>query len=357
MEWGKSSSMLFSSKKKLIGIDIGSSSIKIADISVGRNDAVLNDFAFIQTPSGAIVNGDIADSVLLADSIQTLFRENKFRHKNCCVGLSGTAVIVKKISMPKMDAKTLFEQIKYEASQYLPFDINQVSLDYHVLPFSADPEKMELLIVAAQNEFVLNAVSTISQAGLNCSILDVQSLALANIFELNYGQLNETVAIFNFGANITNFIVIYRGEVVFSRDIPAGGFLFTNEISKNMGVTLDEAESLKISHSHNQEVPDETRTHMNVALNQLLEEVRNSLDFYAANSQGLEINRVFYTGGASQTVDLINHLVEQFHLPFEPLYPFRNLKSGNSKFEGSYLQQITPFLPVVAGLALRGSNE
>lgn len=356
MEWGKTPSMLFSVKKKLIGVDIGSSSIKIADISVGKNEATLNDFAFIQTPSGAIANGDISDSVLLSDSIRTLHRENQFKSKNCSVGLSGTAVIVKKISMPRIDSKALLEQVKYEASQYLPFDIDQITLDYHILPFSADPEKMDVLIVAAQNEHILNTISTVKQAGLNCSILDVQSLALANIFEFNYGQLNETIGILNFGANITNFIVVYRGEVIFSRDIPAGGFLFTNEISKNMGVTLDEAESLKISHSQNQEVPEETRTHMNVALSQLLEEVRNSLDFYSANSQGLEISKIFYTGGACQTAELINSLVDQLHVPFEPFYPFRNIKNGNSKFSNDYLRQITPFMSVAAGLALRGEN-
>lgn len=345
--------MFFLSNKKVIGLDIGSSSIKMAQLTVGKNDATLEDFAFIQTPSGAIANSEIIDSVLLADSIRTLFRENKFKNKNCCVGLSGTAVIVKKIAMPRVDPKVIFEQIQYEASQYLPFDISQVTLDYHILPFSADPEKLEIIVVAAQNEYILNTLSSIKQTGLNCTILDVQSLALANIFQLNYGELNEAVALFNFGASITNFIVVFRGEVVFSRDIPAGGFLFTNEISKNMGVTLDEAESLKISYSNHQEVPEETRTHMNTALVQLTEEIKNSLDFYSANSQGLEISRVFYTGGASQTAGMIDSLTDGLKIAFEPFNPFRNMKNGSSHLSGDYLRQVTPFVSVVAGLGLR----
>jgi type IV pilus assembly protein PilM len=348
--------MIFSTKK-IIGIDIGSSSIKLAELTFGKGEATLDNFAFIQSPPQSMNNGEITDSILISESIKSAFKENGFRNKKACVGLSGTAVIVKKISIPKVDSKNIREQVQYEAAQYLPFDISQVTLDFHQLSFSQNATNTDLLVVAAQNEFILSYLETVSRAGIKCQILDVGSLALANLFELNYGRTNEPVAIFNFGSNITNFLVLLQGEVIFSRDIPVGGFHFTNEISKNMGVTFEEAESLKISQSNKQEVPEETRTFMNIALEHVTEEIRNSIDFYTATANGLMINRAYFTGGASLTVGLIDHLVESIKLPFEVLNPYLKIKSGNKKFTATYLQQISPFVGIPFGLALRKTGD
>lgn len=348
--------MLFSSKK-IIGLDIGSSSIKLAEMTVSKNGAVLDNFALIQSPPQAMNNGEITDSLLISESIKSAFKENGFRNKKACVGLSGTAVIVKKISIPKVDSKNIREQVQYEAAQYLPFDISQVTLDFHQLSFSQNASNTDLLVVAAQNEFILSYLETVSRAGLKGQILDVGSLALANIFELNYGKTSEPVAIFNFGSNITNFLVLLQGEVIFSRDIPVGGFHFTNEISKNMGVTFEEAESLKISQGSKQDVPEDTRTFMNIALDHVTEEIRNSIDFYTATANGLLINRAYFTGGASLTVGLIDHLVETIKLPFEVLNPYFRVKSGNKKLSPNYLQQISPFVGISFGLGLRKSGD
>jgi type IV pilus assembly protein PilM len=345
---------MFFSSKKILGLDIGSSSIKLAELSLTKNGATIENFALVQSPQAALNSGEITDPILVAEAIKATFKENNFRNKNVCVGLSGTAVIVKKISMPHTMGKDIMEQVRYEAAQYLPFDINQVTLDFHRLNLmTSSPENMDLLIVAAQNEFILNYMQSVQLAGLKCSILDVNSLALANIFELNYGQTDEPVAIFNFGSSLTNFLVMLQGEVIFSRDIPVGGFHFTNEISKNMGVTFDEAESLKISQGQSQEVPEETRTFMNMALDYVTDEIRNSIDFYSASSNGLNISKAYYTGGASLTAGLIEHLNESLKIPFEALDPYIRIQTGNKKLNSSYLQQVAPFTSVVLGLALR----
>ncbi|MBC7741170.1 MAG: type IV pilus assembly protein PilM [Bdellovibrionaceae bacterium] len=348
---------MFISSKKIIGLDIGSSSIKLAELTVTKDGAMLDNFAVIPAPAQAMANGEIIDSIVIAESIKAAFKENSFRFKKACVGLSGTAVIIKKISIPRVDPKNIREQVRYEAAQYLPFDISQVTLDHHILPFSQSAENMDLLVVAAQNEFILNYLQAISQAGLKCSILDVSSLALANIFELNYGKTSEPVALFNFGSNITNFLVLFQGEVIFSRDIPVGGFHFTNEISKNMGVTFEEAESLKISQSQNQEVPEETRTFMNIALEFVTEEIRNSIDFYTATANGLTISKAYFTGGASLTAGLIEHLNSALKLQFEVLNPYLKVKSGHKKLTPHYMQQIAPFVAVACGLGIRKGEK
>ncbi len=348
---------MFFSSKKVVGIDIGSSSIKLAEVTLSPKGVFLENFAVIQSPEQAILNGEIADTLLIAESIRTCFKENGFKNTKASVGLSGTAVIIKKISIPKVDPKKLKEQIKYEASQYLPFDINQVTLAHHVLSFSANVKNLDILVIAAQNEFILNYLSSVNQAGLTCSVLDASSLALANIFEMNYGKTDEAIALFNFGSNMTNFLVLVQGEVVFSRDIPVGGFHFTNEISKNMGVTFQEAESLKISQSSSQEVPEETRTFMNMALDHVSDEIRNSIDFYAATAQGQLISKAYYTGGACLTAGLIDHLTGVLKISFELFNPYIKIRAGNKKLSDAYLQQISPFVAIACGLAIRQAGD
>lgn len=344
--------MLFSSKK-VVGVDLGSSSIKLAQVSKSKGMALLDNFAFVQTPAQTINNGDITDTYLLGESVKMLFKEQKFTSRNACIGMWGSTSIVKKISMPKVDAKSLKEQIKYEAQQYLPFDISQVTIEYHVLPFSSSADQMDILIVAGQNDLITKYIEVATYGNLKTSIIDVSSIALANIFEFNYGKLNEPVGLFNFGSNSTQFVVVFQGEILFARDIPVGGFHFTNEICKNMGVTLEEAESLKLSHVQGADVPENTRTFMNMALEHVTEEVRNSIDFYSASGGDFQISKAFFTGGASLTDGLIDHLSEVLKIKFEVLNPLIKIKANNKKFSPQYLEQISPFLAVSLGLALR----
>jgi type IV pilus assembly protein PilM len=349
--------MLFFNSKKTIGLDLGSSSIKLAEISVSKGIATLENFAFVQTPQAGFVNGDITDTYLIGESVKSLHKEQKFSRKNACIGMWGSSTIVKRITMPKTDAKSLKDQIKYEAQQYLPFDISQVTLEYHVLPFSTSSDQMDILIVAGQNESISKYIEVAAYAELKSSIIDVSSIALANIFEFNYGKFSEPIGLFNFGSNSTQFVVVFQGEVIFARDIPVGGFHFTNEIAKNMGVTQEEAEGLKMAQSAQTEVPENTRTFMNMALDYVTEEIRNSIDFYSASSSDLYLSRIYYTGGASLTSGLIDHLADALKMNFESLNPLINVRSGNKKLNPHYLTQITPFIAVSLGLALRETGD
>lgn len=348
--------MIFSSKK-VVGVDLGSSSIKLAQLTKSKGIALLDNFALVQTPAQTINNGDITDTYLLGEAVKLLYKEQKFSSKNACIGMWGSTSIVKKISMPKVDSKSLKEQIKYEAQQYLPFDISQVTIEHHILPFSSSPDQMDILIMAGQNDLITKYIEVLTYGNLKTSIIDVSSVALSNIFEFNYGKLNEPVGLFNFGSNSTQFVVVFQGEILFARDIPIGGFTFTNEISKNMGITLEEAESLKLSQGISSENPENTRTFMNMALDHVTEEVRNSIDFYSASGGDFQISKAFYTGGASLTEGLIEHIASTLKINFEVLNPLIKIKSNNKKFSPNYLDQISPFLAVSLGLALRDVGD
>ncbi len=217
---------------------------------------------------------------------------------------------------------------------------------------------MDVLIIAAQNDFITKYVEVTAFAGLNCQIIDVSSLALANLFEFNYGKIPFPVALFNFGATSTQFLVVLNGEVIFVRDIPVGGFHFTNEISKNMGLTYEEAEILKLTHNDKgAENPENTRNFMTQALEYVSEEIRNSIDFYSATCGDLQINKAFYTGGASLTTGMPEHLQDFLKIPFEVLNPLINVRSNNKKLTPKFLNQISPFLSVSLGLALRNIGD
>jgi len=350
--------VMFFGSKKVIGLDIGTSSIKMAELEVGKGGVTLQSFALAPTPANSVATGEISNAGLVSGAIAGIFSELKTKRKTISTGLWGTSVIVKKITIPKMERKLIKDQIRFEAEQYIPFDVNNISLDYYLLSRSTTPDTLDVLLVAAQNEVVNQYISTISMSGLKTSVVDVSGFALANTFEMNYGRYpNENIAVFNFGSSITNFVVVGQGEVIFCRDIPVGGANYTNEISKNMGVSLNEAEALKVSASARREVPEEVHSIISATSEAVIDEIKNSLDFLSATTNGTTLNRCFYTGGGSATSGLIDSLTKSTGMPFESLNCFRRIKYNPRRFSPAYLQQIVSYSAVAMGLGARQGDD
>ncbi|UOF02935.1 type IV pilus assembly protein PilM [Bdellovibrio reynosensis] len=349
---------MFFKSKKVIGLDIGTSSIKLAEMDFNGKGAQLLSFGFAPTPPNSVTGGEIVDIASVGIAIQSLINEVKTKRKNIATAMWGTAVIVKKITIPRMDKKLIKDQIRFEAEQYIPFDINNISLAHHILAASSSPDTMDILLIAAQNELVTQYTQVIEVSGLTCGVLDVSGFALANAFELNYGKIpGEIIGILNFGASITNFVVVQNGEVIFCRDIPVGGANYTNEIHKAMGVTVGEAEALKLSAVSRREVPDEVHSIISATNEAVTEEIRSSLDFLSATTNGLVLNRCFYTGGSSATSGLIETVSRVTGILMEPFNPFLRVKANPKKFSPEYLDQISSFAGVVTGLALREKGD
>lgn len=349
---------MFFSANKVIGLDIGSSSIKIAEMDVGRSGAKLTNFGIVQTPANSINGGDIADPLGLSMAIRGLCSEIKIRRKNASIGMFGTAVIVKKITIPRIDLKLVAEQVRWEAEQYIPFDVNSISLAHHVINPKDSSETMDILLIAAQNELVSTYYSVVQGADLKLGVLDVSAFALANVYEFNYGRSEgQTIGLVNFGSAITNFVVVSSGEVVFSRDMPIGGQNYTNDLHKEMGVSIGEAESLKLSAASGGAVPDEVHRSLSTTTEMMTEEIRNSFDFFSGSSGGLNVSQVYYTGGAAATPGLIRNLTQATRLNFEYLNPFLRIQSGSKKISTTYLEQITPFCAIAFGLGLRKMGD
>lgn len=345
---------MFFSSNKILGLDIGSSTIKLAEIETSRRGITLNGFALCPTPPKAVA-GDIVEPMAISDAVRGLFTELGTKRKNVNSGLWGSSVIVKRISIPQMDEKLVGGQIRWEAEQYIPFDINEVNIDFKVLKgYRSNPETMDILLVAARHDAAYIHQDIVRGAGLNCSILDIGGFALANCFMKNFNMgKGQTVALLNIGASLTNFVVVENGEVVFCRDIPVGGIHYTTEIQKGMGISFEEAESMKISASTGGAAPDEvmhiiTRTHDAIS-----EEIQSSFDFFLNTTPGIPVQQCFVTGGASKTPNLLGSLSRQTKIHMDTLDPLRNVKINERALNPGFVSEIRDFAAVAVGLGCR----
>lgn len=343
---------MFFAGKKVLGIDVGASSIKIAEMNVGRKGTVLQSFASIPTPSDAVQNGEIANPEAIAQCIVSLLDELGTKRTKAAVAMSGSSVIVKKISMPKMDASLVGEQLHWEAEQYIPYDVNEVNLSYEILESAQSTDSMDVLLIAAVQESVFRYAEAVELAGVECVLVDVAGFALANCFEANYGVLGgEVVALMNMGASATNFVVIENGEVVFCRDIPIGGNTYTSEVQRGLGISREEAEGMKISACTGLEVPPEVISIVQGTHEIVVDEISSSVDFFLNTSSSSTINRGFVTGGCTRVPGLVDQLAKV--VQFDRLNPFARVRCDEKTMSRDYANQIADFASVVVGLGMR----
>jgi type IV pilus assembly protein PilM len=350
---------MFFDSNKVIGLDIGTNSIKIVELDVSGRKTTVVSFGVAPTPKNTILAGEIMDPLLLSEAIRTLVTKSGTKRKHASVGIWGNAVIVKRVSLPKMDLQLLDEQIRWEAEQYIPFDIQEINLEYHVLNSSKTSiDTMEVLLVAAKKDLIMNYLETVESAGVSCSILDVSTFALANCFMRNYPELTQdTSAIFDIGSGVTNFVVVENGEAVFARDIPMGGSNYTTDILKGMGVSEDEAEGLKLDISLGRPAPEELKTIVQSSHESFCDELNKSLDFYTSTSNQGKIQRIYLTGGGSLMIGLKESLSNLSQLPVEMFNPFHTIQVDKGVIASEYISQIAPLAAIAVGLGLRKAGD
>ncbi len=346
---------MFFGNKRVLGLDIGSSSIKLVEMEASKTSTKLLSFAVAPTPPSTISGGEILDVNAVSAIITTLLGTLKSKRKVAAAGIWGNSVIVKKISLPSMDINLLNEQVRWEAEQYIPYDLQEINLEYHTLKTrTGTSETMDVLLVAARKDLIMGYLEAIELAGVQCSILDVSSFALANCFTVNNGELpGEIIAVFDIGSGNTNFVVINNGDVVFARDIPTGGANYTNEIQRHLNITSEEAEGLKIDASMNRPVPQEVTDIVANIHEVVCEELTKSIDFYNTTSPEHPVQRIFVTGGASQTPGLKEAISAATQITVEIFNPLMGIQLDRDDFSHEYVAQIAPLVAVAIGLGLR----
>jgi len=352
---------MFGRSKAVVGLDIGSSAVKAVELKpVGKGFRVAA-FGSEPVPQDAIVDGAIIDAGAVADSIRRVFENNKaFKAKDVCASLSGNAVIVKKITLPVMTESELGESIYWEAEQYIPFDIQDVNLDYQILDPGTGPDSrgsMEVLLVAAKKEKIGDYTGVIAQAGRAPVIVDVDAFALQNAYEVNYGlEGAHVVVLLNAGASAININILQGDQSVFTRDISIGGNAYTEAVQKELDLPFDVAEQLKKGIPVDGASFEEAQPVLRAVTENVLLEIQKTFDFFKATAASEQIDRIMLSGGASRVDGFRDMLNERIGAPVEEFDPFRAIVWDGAKVGGDPTEHAAT-AAVAVGLALRKVGE
>jgi type IV pilus assembly protein PilM len=347
--------MIFSKKKDIIGLDIGSSSIKLVELREGKNGYRVQSLALSLLPPEAIVDGALMDSVTIIDAIKDLINQSKTKTKNVVTSVSGHSVIVKKITLPFMTEAELEESIQWESERYIPFDINDVNIDFQILGSDVEnPEVMDVILVAAKKDVINDYVSVIMEAGLNPLIMDVDAFALENMLAINYdSEKGEALAVANVGASITNINILKSNVSAFTRDIFKGGNQVTEEIQRQLHIDFDEAEKIKVGSKVDGASQPVIQKVLKEASESLAVEIGNSLDFFQSATTYEKITKLYLSGGGSKIKDFDILLQQHIGIPVEMINPFKKVEFSEKEYDMEYMREIGPVMAVGVGLASR----
>lgn len=359
-------------KNQLIGLDIGSHSIKLVEIDDTKKGMVLKNFGIIGLPKDAIVEGTIKEMEIVASALKNLCKNLNIRNKNCATSISGFSVIVKKITISKRKEVELDSSIHEEAEQYIPFDISDVNLDYEILspPVEKAPEEgekeaqpaeesgmMDVMLVAAKKDIIEDYESLIHLAGLNPVVMDVDAFALQNAFELSAGEISGSYAIINIGAEELGINAIKDGVSIFTRDSSYGGNQITDAIMSKLNISYEEAEKIKLGGSKIEKEKPVIEEIFTTVVSGWTQEIKRALDFLSTTYPDEEIEKILVSGGAYRIPGFIKYLEMETEIPVEELNPFASLQINEKIFDPRYLSYMAPQAGVAVGLALRSVGD
>lgn len=349
--------MLFRRTKSLVGLDIGSSAVKAIELKPAGKGFKVSAIGVELVPPDSIVDGAIIDSGAVVEAVRRLFANKKFKAKDVVASLSGNSVIVKKITLSAMTESELAESIYWEAEQYIPFDIQDVNLDYEILDPGTGQDAqgtMEVLLVAAKKDKIADYSSVITQAGKAPVIVDVDVFALQNAFEANYGfDPNAVVALLNAGASAININILAGSQSVFTRDVSMGGNAFTEAVQKELNLPYESAEQLKKGQDVEGATYEDARAVLRAMTDNVLLEVEKTFDFFKATASNDRIDRIMLSGGASRVEGFADALRERFGTEVEPFDPFRQVGLDAKKAGVDNIEDFAAVSAVAMGLALR----
>ena len=349
---------MFGTPKAVVGLDIGSSAVKAVELRPRGKSYRVAAFASETVPADSIVDGAIIDADAVIATIKRLFDKTPaFKTKRVCASLSGNTVIVKKITLPVMTETELRDSIYWEAEQYIPFDIQDVNLDYQILDSGTGAESrgsMEVLLVAAKKEKIGDYTSVITQAGRQPVVMDVDAFALQNAYEVNYGlNPSHVVVLLNAGASAININVLQGDQSVFTRDISIGGNAYTEAVQKELGLSFEVAEQLKKGIPVDGATFEDAQPVLRAVTENVLLEVQKTLEFFRAAASVDRIDRIVLSGGVSRIEGLRERLQERLQAPVEHFDPFKVVSWDANKLGGTEAADVAATAAVAVGLALR----
>ncbi|MBD0325276.1 MAG: type IV pilus assembly protein PilM [Pyrinomonadaceae bacterium] len=344
------------SKKNLVGVDIGSSSVKAVELQGKPGNLQLLSLGFENLQADSIVDGQIMELNDVSNVISNIFREHQIKTDRIAAGVSGHSVIVKNIVVPQMTEEELEESIEWHAEEHIPFDITDVSLDYQII--GSSPDALHVLMAACKRDKIANVKQAIQLAGKQPAVIDVDAFALQNCYEVNYQPMpGQIVALLNIGAATMNINILNGTKSVFTRDVSVGGNQYTSLLQRELGLSHEQAESVK----RGMPLPEGTEER---AIQPILEtvsdilalEIQKTMDFYRATAEEGEgmVQKIYISGGGSKLPGLPEYLSNRFEVQVEVFNPFRQIKVDVRRFDPDYMREVVPEMAVAVGLALRG---
>ncbi len=346
--------MFFLKKNRLVGLDIGSRTLKLAEIIDTKAGSTLKNFSTINIEPGLIEEGSVRDPEAVSGYIRELFKSTKLKDKNVAISIGGYSVIVKKINVQTMTEDELHETIHFEAEQYIPFDISEVNLDFQILGESEhNPNQMNVLLVAAKKEMISEYINLMKMAKLNPRIIDVDAFALQNILNFNYSLEEENIALIDIGASKTSLNILKDNVSEFMRDVSLGCEQINDKIASTVGCTIEETEAIKLGEETDLISAEDLKEIVDSVVTDWCIEIKRALDFFYSTYPEEQIGRIVLSGGGANIKKFLELLAAETSAEVEVINPFQNFIIDSNRFDSSYLEQIAPQAAICMGLAAR----
>lgn len=353
--------MLFQPKDHLVGLDLGSSFIKVAELKrKGKgDDFILKKFGVAPIPSGSIVDGRIEDMKTIADAITTLFKKNKIREKNVAIATGGYSVIIKTINMARATEEELQDQIYAEAEQYIPYDIEEVNIDYQVLGESEfSPEQISVLLVAVKKDLVAEYIDLIDMAGLNPCIIEVDTFALQNIYERLPNISEEKISmLIDVGMSKTSLNIVRGGSSLMMRDNANGIAQIRDEIAAEAECTDEEAEIILADQKSDLLSTEEIREITLGIVDEWCADIYGMVSTFRSKTKDDDVELVFLTGGGALVPGFPEALASELNTSVSVLNPFEGIQTDQKKMPGTTISELAPLAAVAIGLGLRRVDD
>ncbi len=353
--------MLFRKKKNLVGVDIGTSSVKVIELKSKkkgeREEYELTGIGYEVIPPQAIIEGAIIDYGIVADAIVKAFENAHIKNRDIAISIAGSSVFTRRVKIMNVPDEELEETIYFEARNQLSGSaVDEVFMDYQIL--SRDEEKIDVIFVAIKKDKVNEYLNVTVQAGKNPVVVDVDQFALANTLNYNYSLSPDTsVAIINIGAYLTNIVIVKDGMPILTRDIAFGGNNITDLIQKEFQLDFERAEMVKKGQAVSGISPAVVESTIKILFEDLRNGLKQTIDYYQAISENEMIGKLYLSGGTVKIQGLVQYLEESFNIPAEVINPFQNIYYSPKKFDEDYLNEMAPVFGVAVGLGMRKMGE
>lgn len=335
----------------VIGIDIGSHSIKLCELGGSLGKLKVDRFAVLPLSEAAIIEDEIQKFSEVTDTVKELIRITGTKSKNVCIGLYGPNTMTKRMNVPEGSQEEIEDHVMWESEQYITFGADDSKIDFDIIGENEGGGN-EVFVVAAHNELIAAFSDVIKEAKLNAKFVDLNVIALSNVFEEVYRETDGSYLLLDMGASSTKIVIYKRGAPLFTKELPIGGGLITEEIQRQMAVSYEEAEDLKTTYDSRGNLPEEILNIVQTQIELQVSEIKKNVNFYITAGSTEKVDQCFVTGGNSLTVGMIDSLRQAMGIDVDRLDLFHNIKINESQFDLS-AEEFSAIASIVVGLAMR----